>query len=414
MTVMTIAEAAQVFASPEAYANDDYFHQACDLLRAQQPVVRVETEWAYPFWAVTKHADVLEVEARPGIFTNDPRPVLVPREDDDSVAANGTLLRTLIHMDDPDHRNYRSVTAEWFLPKSMARLDGRLAELATASVAKMEALGGTCDFARDITMQYPLQVILAILGLPDSDYNRMLALTQELFGSQDPELQRGTTAEDRNAVLMDFFAYFTALIENRRANPTDDLASVIANAHINGELIPVLEAMGYYTIIATAGHDTTSSSMAGGMLALINNPDQLVRLQNHPELMPSAVDEMIRHTSPVKHFIRTAQEDYTLRGTKISKGDSVLLSCSSANRNEDVFIDPHQFDVGRTPNKQLAFGFGVHCCLGAILARIKLKAPFSAIIARLDSILLNSIPALTQSTFVSGLKRLPITYTLCS
>ena len=311
MTVMAVAESAQVFAGPEAYANDDYFHLACDLLRVDQPVVVVETEWAYPFWAVTKHADVPEVEARPGIFTNDPRPVLVARQDDDAVTANGTLLRTLIHMEDPDH----------------------------------------C-----------------------------------------------------NAVLMDFFASFTELTQSRRAHPTDDLASVVANAHINGELIPDLEAMSYYTIIA---------SIAGGMLGLMKNPDQLARLQNHPELMASTVDETIRHTSPVKHFIRTAQEDYTLRGTKISKGDSVLLSCSSANRNEDVFIDPHQFDVGRTPNKQLAFGFGVHCCVGAILARIKLKAPFSAIIARLDSISLSSIPALTQSTFVSGLKHLPITYTLC-
>ncbi len=409
---MTISEAAQVFASPQAYANDEYFHRACDLLRAEQPVVWVEAEGVYPFWAITKHADVLEIEARPGTFTNAPRPVLVPKEDDDAAAQNGNPLRTLIYMDDPDHRAYRAITAEWFLPKSMARLDGRLAELAKASVAKMKSLGGTCDFARDITMQYPLQVILAILGLPDSDYDRMLTLTQELFGQQDPEFSRGTTQEDRNAVLMDFFAYFTALTEDRRAHPTEDLASVIANARINGELLPILEVMSYYTIIATAGHDTTSSSIAGGMLELIKNPDQLARLQNDPSLMASAVDEMIRHTSPVKHFIRTAQEDYSIRGVHIRKGDSVLLSYSSANRDEDVFPDPHKFDVGRTPNKQIAFGFGVHFCLGAMLARMELKALFSVVVPRIGSIALNGTPELTQSTFVSGLKRLPVTYTL--
>lgn len=412
MPDMTIAEAAQVFASPAAYADDVYFHAACDLLRAESPITWVEADGVNPFWAITKHADVFEIEARPGQFTNSPRPVLVPKEDDEAAERDGNPLRTLIHMDDPDHRVYRNITAEWFLPKSMARLDGRLAELAAASLAKMRAMNGSCDFARDIAMQYPLQVILAILGLPDSDYGRMLQLTQELFGQQDPEFSRGTTQEDRNAVLMDFFAYFTELTESRRANPTEDLASVIANARINDELLPILEVMSYYTIIATAGHDTTSSSMSGGMWSLAQHPDQLQRLQADPSLIATAADEMIRYYSPVKHFIRTAQEDYELRGVKIRKGQSLLLSYSSANRDEDVFPNPHTFDVGRTPNKHLAFGFGVHYCLGAMLARMELKALFSTLVPALESVQLAGEAALTQSTFVSGLKRLPITYSL--
>jgi cytochrome P450 len=262
-------------------------------------------------------------------------------------------------------------------------------------------------------MQYPLYVILAILGLPESDYPRMLQLTQELFGAEDPEFKRD---EDAYAGLLqtvaDFVNYFDGITADRKANPTDDLASVIANGIIDGEPIGHKEQLGYYIIAATAGHDTTSNSMSGGMQALIEHPDQLARLQADPSLMATAVDEMIRWTSPVKHFMRTATVDYDIRGTTVKAGQDVLLSYWSANRDEDVFTDPFTFDVGRTPNKHLAFGFGVHYCLGAMLARMEMKALFSALLPRLEHVELAGEPQLTRSTFVSGLKHLPIRYRL--
>ena len=273
-------------------------------------------------------------------WENAPRPVIANLEADQRRIEQGDLLRTLIHMDDPDHRTYRGLTSDWFLPKNLSKLDARLAQLAKLSAQRMTELGGRCDFARDIAMQYPLQVILTILGLPESDYPRMLKLTQELFGSSDPEMTRGQSLEDLVAVIQDFFVYFTALSEERKVTPTEDLASVIANASVGGDPIGIMEQISYYVIVATAGHDTTASAMAGGLLALIENPEQLARLQADPSLILTAVDEIIRWTTPVKHFMRNATEDYTLHGHTFRPGDAVLLSYPSANRDEEVFADP--------------------------------------------------------------------------
>jgi cytochrome P450 len=314
-------------------------------------------------------------------------------------------------MDEPDHKAYRAVTAEWFLPKSIGRYEARVQDLSKRYVDRMVELGGECDFARDIAMQLPLNVILAILGLPESDYPRMLKLTQELFGASDPELSRGMDLESLVEVVTDFFTYFTQLTADRRATPTEDLVSVIANATINGEEMPLMETISYYVIAATAGHDTTASAMAGGMQALLENPDQLARLQADPSLVPTAVDEMIRWVTPVKHFMRTLTTDYTLAsGHSFHEGEHVLLSYPSANRDEAVFDDPFRFDVGRTPNKHLAFGFGVHYCLGVQLAKMELKAFYGELIPRLEHAELAGRPELMQTLFVGGLKRLPIRY----
>jgi cytochrome P450 len=399
-----------VFVDPSAYADETRFHEACALLRRASPVHWVEGEGFNPFYAITKHHDVFEIETRNSIFLNEPRPVLGSAEDDRRRAENGDLLRTLIHVDDPEHRKLRGVTAEWFLPKSLTRLDQQLADLARRYVDRMVDLGGECDFARDIAMQMPLNVILAILGLPESDYGRMLTLTQELFGSADEELQRGGSPEDFVQVIQDFFEYFTQLTADRRAQPTADLASTIANGTIDGQPLTDIQTISYYVIAATAGHDTTASAMAGGLHALIEHPDQLARLQSDPTLLATAVDEMIRWVTPVKHFMRTATEDYELRGTTIHAGESVLLSYPSANRDDEAFVDPFRFDVGRSPNKHLSFGFGVHYCLGAMLARMEMKALFHELVPRLRHAELAGEPALMKTIFVGGLKRLPIRY----
>jgi len=407
-----VEEAGYVFVDPAAYADEDYFHRACALLRAEDPVHLVEGPGFNPFHAITKSADIFDIEARNQIFLNEPRPVLGSAEDDARRAQNGDMLRTLIHVDDPEHRNLRGITAEWFLPKNLSKLEGMLDGYAKRYVDKMVELGGHCDFARDIAMYMPLNVILSILGLPESDYLRMLKLTQELFGSADEDLQRGDgdPSADIIAVVQDFFAYFSKLTEDRRAQPTGDMASVVANALIDGEPLSLVQTISYYVITATAGHDTTASAMAGGLLALIEHPDQLERLKNDPTLMNTAVDEMIRWVTPVKHFMRTATEDYTVRGKTIRAGESVLLSYPSGNRDEEAHADPFRFDVGRSPNKHLAFGFGVHYCLGAMLARMELKALFRELLPRLKSVELAGDPKWMKTIFVGGLKTLPIRY----
>ena len=218
--------------------------------------------------------------------------------------------------------------------------------------------------------------------------------------------------EDLLEVLLDFFNYFNALTASRRETPTEDLASAIANARINGEPLSDLDTVSYYVIIASAGHDTTKDAISGGLRALIENPDQLARLRDQPELMPTAVEEMIRWTTPVKEFMRTATADTTVRGVPISAGESVYLAYVSGNRDEEVFDDPFRFDITREPNKHLAFGYGVHFCLGAALARMEMNSLFNELIARLDSIELAGSPELAATTFVGGLKHLPIRYSM--
>jgi cytochrome P450 len=316
-------------------------------------------------------------------------------------------------MDDPHHRKVRQIGADWFRPKAMRDLKVRVDELAERYVDKMADIGPECDFVTDIAVDFPLYVIMSLLGLPESDFGRMHSLTQEMFGGDDDEYQRdGGTLEDQLAVLLDFFAYFSQLTASRREQHTGDLASAIANGTIDGEPLSDVDTASYYVIVASAGHDTTKDAISGGMRALIDNPGELERLRKDPGLMPTAVEEMIRWSTPVKEFMRTAAKDTTVRGVDIAAGESVYLAYVSGNRDEEVFTDPFRFDVTRDPNKHVAFGYGVHFCLGAALARMEMSSLFTELIPRLDSIELAGVPELSATTFVGGLKHLPIRYSL--
>ncbi len=407
MSTPTMDEAAKVLADPKAYTDEAGLHAALTHLRANAPVSWVEVEDYAPFWAITKHADIMEIERANDIFTNSPRPVLVTKQGDEQQAAVG--IKTLIHMDDPQHRDFRAIGANWFRPKAMRALKDRADELAVQFIDKMAAEGPECDFVQQVVVNYPLYMIMTLLGVPESDFASMLRWTQELFGSDDEELQRGTMEESMGA-LLEMFQYFTELTASRRANPTDDLASTVANATIDGKPLDDIETVSYYAILAAAGHDTSSASISGGMAALLQHPDQLARLRNDMSLMPLAVEEMIRWTTPVKEFMRTAQQDYEIRGTRIKAGEAVLLSYVSGNRDEEVFDEPFTFDIGRDPNKHIAFGYGVHFCLGAALARLEINSFFSALLPRLESVELAGEPAHMATTFVGGLKHLPIRY----
>ncbi|CAN3127337.1 cytochrome P450 [Mycobacterium sp. smrl_JER01] len=408
-------EAAKALADPKAYADDARLHAALAHLRAHNPVAYVEHGPYRPFWAVTKHADIMAIERANDLFLSEPRPLLVTAEADDLAKSQqemGLGLRTLIHMDDPHHRKVRAIGADWFRPKAMRDLKIRVDELAKRYVDRMRDIGPECDFVTDIAVNFPLYVILSLLGLPEEDFGRMHMLTQEMFGGDDDEYKRGSTPEEQMAVLTDFFNYFTALTASRRENPTEDLASAIANGLVDGEPMSDMDTLSYYVIVASAGHDTTKDAISGGLHALIENPGELARLQADPSLMGTAVEEMIRWSTPVKEFMRTAAEDTTVRGVPIAQGESVYLAYVSANRDEEVFTDPFRFDVSRDPNKHLAFGYGVHFCLGAALARMEMNSLFSELLPRLESIELAGPAELSATTFVGGLKHLPVRYSL--
>ena len=399
---------------PARWANEEWVHAQFAWLRAHAPIRRMEPNGYDPFWAITRHADILAIEGDKKLFLNDPRPIIGAKFYEALIAhltGRRHLVRSLVQMDDPDHARYRALTQRWFMGSSLRRLAGRVDELAERSVDRLAALGGECDFVKDIATWYPLRVIMTILGVPEEDEPLMMKLTQELFGGDDPDIQRSFEPETLIEVVGDFEAYFRGLTDSRRANPTDDVASLIANARIDGEPLPALETNSYYMIIATAGHDTTRSTTSGGLLALIENPSQLARLRADPDgLMASAIDEMVRWVTPVRQFARTAAEDCSVGGVDIAAGESCALWYPSANRDEAVFDEPFAFRVDRPNVRHLAFGYGAHVCLGQHLARMEMAAFFKALLRRVERIELAGEPRYTQSTFVGGLKSLPIRY----
>jgi cytochrome P450 len=415
---------------PDLYASGE-IHDVYARLRREDPVHWTEPQGFRPFWSITKHADILEIEKQHDVFVNRLRTYLSPIAGEEwvkNMTGDTHLFRTLVDLDDPEHMKLRMLTQSWFMPPSLKKLEARVAQIAKEHVDAMAAKGPECDFVKEVALWYPLRVIMEILGVPKEDEPLMLKLTQEIFGPADPDVTNeseratetgegfvggGGTQEktvDLMQTAMVFYQYFGAITADRRANPRDDLSTIIANGMIDGAPIGDREAMSYYIIVATAGHDTTSSTAAGGMLELLRNPDQLTRLKNDLSLLPNAVEEMIRWVTPVKHFMRTATRDYDIRGKTIKQGDGLALFYWSGNRDEDAFEDAHLFRVDRDVKKQVAFGHGVHLCLGMHLARMEIKALFAELLPRLKRIELTGPPKTTRANFVSGLKSLPVRF----
>jgi cytochrome P450 len=401
-------DVAATLVNPAAYA-DHRIHETYAWLRANQPLGIAEVEGFDPFWVVTRHADILEISRQNALFLNGARsPTITTKAIDQRVremmGGSPHLLRTLIHMDAPDHPKYRVLTQAWFLPQNLRRMEERIRIIARGAVERMLATGGRCDFVNEVALHYPLHVVMDILGVPEEDEPRMLKLTQELFGAADPELRRKYEEDTdeanqlRQGVLADFFNYFTKLSASRKAQPRDDLATVIANSEIDGRPISEFEAMSYYIIVATAGHDTTSSSTAGALWALAERPGELAKVKADPSLIPGLVDESIRWTTPVKTFMRTAAEDTEFAGY------------ASGNRDEAVFEDPSEFRVDRSPNRHLAFGYGAHVCLGQHLAKLEMRILWEELLPKIDRLELDGEPKMSEAAFVNGPKHLPVRF----
>lgn len=393
--------------------NDANMYALFDYLREHDPVAYIDHPDYLPFWSLSRYDDIKAIGSANDRFLSAPRTVLMPSAAEDMWEEKlGTRngLETLIHMDKPKHLKLRRVTREWFLPRNIENLRQQMATLAKEFVDKMEDMGGECDFVKDVALLYPLRVIMQILGVREEDEARMLKLTQELFGGNDPEQKRGEDMSDMYAVMTDFFNYFNAIIEERKKNPTDDLASVIANAEVDGAPMDNFDQVSYFIISATAGHDTTSASIGGGMRAMIQQPEQMALWRDRPDLDMNAAKEMIRWTSPVRHMVRTATEDIELRGKQIAKGDNIALWFPAANRDPRVISKPNTFDVTRDTKPQLAFGYGAHMCLGQHLATMELAIFFRELLPRLKDIAPTADPEWVQAIFVGGLKSMPVSY----
>ena len=416
-------DVAREVIDPQAYAGWDGLLDTFDRLREETPVAKVmadDGELFDPFWLVTRYEDAMRMSKDNATFLNNPRPVVFSfrKAIEFSRMATGSnmLVDSLVVFDAPIHPKYRRLTQDWFMPRNLAKIEGEIRAIANATVDRLIAAGEEVDFVKLVSGPYPLHVVMQILGVPEEDEPRMQMLTQQLFGGQDADLS-GSGMENMTqeqviqlvaGAVKSFEDYFAGIAADRRANPTDDVASVIANATVDGEPLPERDMAGYYIIVATAGHDTTSASTAGAMMALAQDKDQWERVKSDRSLLPGIVEEAIRWTTPVQHFMRTAAEDVELGGQQIKKGDWLMINYVAANHDPAQFENPRRFDAARSPNRHLAFGAGAHQCLGLHLARMEMKILFETLLDRIDSIELAGEPKRATSTFVGGLKTLPL------
>ncbi|HUI04833.1 MAG TPA: cytochrome P450 [Acidimicrobiales bacterium] len=411
MTVTHEDTRGAIFIDPLAYADQETWHAVAADLRADAPVLRVEAEGYTPFWAVTRYEDVFDVSRHNDRFLNTRNSVLGPDMQFEMLGTLGIEPKTLIHMDGVEHREHRAVANTWFRPRAVSQRQAAIDAIAEHFVDRFRELGGRCDFAQDIAVPYTLRVIMSIFGVPAEDEATMLRLTQGLFGAADPEYL-GDLSDPFTMItetIGEFEEYFATLAAERRAHPADDLATVIANAEVGGCPMDRHATMWYFTIVATAGHDTTSFALTGGLEALIRHPAQVRALQQDPSLVPNAAEEMIRWTSPVRHFLRYLTEPAVLSGVRVPAGDRLLLSYPSANRDERVFDEPMRFDVTRpNANRTLAFGGGEHFCLGSTFARREIRTILPKLLAAVEDITLDGDPEHAQANFVGGVKHLPV------
>ncbi len=415
-TVPTTDGLGRLFRDPSTWADMTAWHERVDEVRRTQPVLLVEDAGYTPFYVLTRHHDVFDVSRDNEGWANTTNSVLGTDADRVRMVESGIPEpQSLVHLDGKKHRDHRAVTNDWFKPAVVKHRQPRIDELADLFVQRMRDLGGECDFAKDIAQPYTLRVIMDIYGVPEADEPLMMDLTQGIFGAADPEFlgDAGDPGERVMASIMNFVQYFGELTEDRRACPMDDLASVIANGQVDGEPMGDIERLWYYIIVATAGHDTTSFALAGGLEQLARDPDQLWSLQGDDDKVNRAADEVIRWTSPVRHFLRYATEDQEVGGVTMPEGTRVLLSYPAANRDPEVFASPNTFDVTRAEaDKLLSFGVGAHFCLGAQFARREVRTMLSRLSRELTSLELAGDPEWALSHFVSGVKHLPIRYTM--
>jgi len=403
--------------APPNYGEKGVPHDSWTTLRKEAPVYRCEYGGEFSdFWAITKHADIMDISGKPDVFSNADGITIMTREQQIQFAnrANSPLgqMRTIIEMDPPEHRSFRKVASGFFTPRSIQRLDEIVTESARSLI---DSLGeeGECDFVDKVAQRHPLRVLATLLGIDREDEERVLELTQQLFAGDDPDLQR--KGEDREQAAqemgLEFYQLFDRIIQDRRANPRDDLATMLATAKMeDGEPMGPIETFGYYLIVFTAGHDTTRNALSAGFQAMLDNPDQFELLKKHPELSKKAVEEVVRWASPVNYMRRTALQDTEVRGQQIKTGDFLTLFYASANRDEEVFEDPFRFDITRHPNRHLGFGTGEHFCLGAHVARMSARALLEEMGSRVETLEHTGDSSQIHSSFVVGLKTLPVRY----
>jgi cytochrome P450 len=405
-------EAARCIISPDGHADDPRLQDAFRLLRERAPVYWVECPGVRPFWAITRHADLMAIERRGAPFIAAPRSILSSELGEAcmrQLSGRPHILRGLIQMDDPDHSAYRALAMPFLTRPRLTELETWIADQARRTVARIAGREDVFDFVSEIAAPFPLRVIMHILGLPECDDALILNLARGLSGAEDPDRRMAELpGESIRLAGLGFREYFNTITADRQARPTGDLCSAIANATIHDKPMPDYERLSFYMQMCSAGQENTAFAMSGGVQALAANPAQFAQLQADPALIDTAVEEIFRWTSPGRHLMRTATVDVEIGGQRIRQGESVALFFSSANRDETVFAGASEFRVDRHPNPHVAFGLGQHYCIGAHLARMELRALLRELLPLLASVELAGQPKRTSSAIVTGISSLPL------
>ena len=394
---------------PDIYDPDVYVkgvpHGAFRQLRLEAPVHFHPEPGGPGFWAVTKYQDVVTVSRDPGRFSSYRGGTNIQDYPPENLS---TIQLLMLNMDPPQHNKFRRLVSTGFTPRMVAHMEPRIRE-ATRIILDAVAPTGECDFVRSISAELPLVVIAELMGVPQEDRHRLFDLSNRLVGFDDPEFQR--SLEDAMQAATEMWIYANQLAAARKGKSGDDLVSVLMSAQVDGESLTEMEFDAFFLLLAVAGNETTRTLISGGMLALIEHPEQRARLMADPSLLPTAVEEMLRWVTPIHHFRRTATRDTELRGVPIKENDKVVMFYASANRDEDVFPDPSTFDVGRTPNEHLAFGLGQHVCIGNSLARLEIRIMFEELLRRMPDVQLAGPVRRLRSNFVNGYKSMPVRFT---
>ncbi len=389
---------------PTLYAFGDP-HAVFSLLRAEAPVFWNREANGPGFWALTRYDDIARVYRDPATFRSEYGTILTTHRDKPDPAAGKMLALT----DPPRHPKLRQPIYRGFTPHMVERLEQRVR--ATVDALLDEALDrGSCDFVTDVSAHLPVTVMCEMMGVPRADWDLMLDLTRTAFSADDPEYQIAasggmTASQAHNEILL----YFADLAVERRDDPGEDLVSILATMEVDGQPLSDEEVLLNCDNLIVGGNETMRHTAAGGLLALLDHPAEWARLEREPELLASAIEEILRWTSPGMHVLRTAKHDTLIRGQTIKAGQQIAMWTPSANRDEAVFADPFRFDVARSPNRHLTFGLGAHYCLGASLTRMELRTLFQQLLARTAQVALAGPIERLRSNLIAGFKHMPIT-----
>ncbi len=384
-------------------------HQAWTIMRAQDPVHWDERRPGRGYWSLTRYNEARAVYLDAETFSNEHGQILT--FGDEEWIGNRQMMLLL---DPPQHTRMRLIISKRFTPRAVAPEEAHVREIA-AQVIDAVAAKGECDFVTDVAARIPTAIICEMMGVPRQDQDMMFEFGSMAIGANDPEYQvDGDRRKTGDAAQQGVFAYFVKLVEERRRNPGTDLVSALVHGRMDGRNLTDMEVLFNSFLLILGGQETTRNTLSGGMLALIENPEQWERLdraKGDPALMRTTVEEFLRWTSPITHVMRTAMRDTEISGRRIRAGDKVVIWNASANRDEQVFADPFKFDIGRWPNEHLAFGYGEHFCLGAQLARLELRVIIGEVTRRMRDMRLSAPVQRLRSNSHAGIKHMPVRFT---